>query len=195
MTYLFASIPAQGSILFTIQPAVAFVGSVGDSLDLTLTNTGPTSVNIGGFSFGFSVPDPHIVFTGVTTATLAQYIFLGDSLFGPNIGTTSGAQTVVASDLCITCTGANIVGAGVTVGLGHIFFNVLPGATGVIPETFIAADNSLSTPAGANIAITLATASTITIVPSGVVPEPSTWAMLVTGLATAVIARKRLHRL
>src|SRR5689334_13095918 len=120
---LAASPPLWANLILTAGSATAAAPSSGNSFDLTLTNTGPASVTVGGFSIAISVSDSHVSFTSATTATsTAPYIFFGNSLFGPVINTSSG-QTLSASDLFAGVGSGSTLGAGVTVGLAHVLFD------------------------------------------------------------------------
>src|SRR5260370_38808836 len=82
---LLGCLPAHATLSFNVQSVVAGAGDVGDVLDVTLTNTG-APLTIGGFSFGLSVADSHIVFTDATIGTTtATYIFNRHSLFRPDL--------------------------------------------------------------------------------------------------------------
>src|SRR5205807_9645410 len=112
-----------------------------------------------------------VTFTDATTATVSQpYIFSGNSLFGPDIVTSSPGQTLDASDFVATPLSSTTIAAGGIFGLGRIFFDVSPSAT--VPETvtvsFNAGNSSLSDANGNSIAIDSFQSGTI-----DVVPEPS----------------------
>jgi hypothetical protein len=166
--------PARASLIVSAQSVSAVVGTSGNTFDITLTNTGPTDVTIGGFSFGISTASPNIDFTGAsTTTTTAPYIFAGDSFVelppGFPLNTSSG-QSLAATDLSASGNGT-VVGAGDTLGLGEVFFDVAAGTTvgQIIVVTLDASQTSLSDPAGTPITVdTLANGS---IAPT---PEPST---------------------
>ena len=73
---------------------------------------------------------PSIVFTSSGMNTARPYLFAGDSftqitLALPNNDTTAGGQTIIASDLSDSVAGQLLL-AGATLGLGRVFFDVLP---------------------------------------------------------------------
>jgi len=110
--------------IFAVESTMAAPGSTGNGLDVLLETT--STLNIGGFAVEVTTTDPDITFTGATTGTAATYIFSGNSLFGPDIGTTTPpTQTFDASDLA-TATPTDISG---TVGLAHFTFDVANDAT------------------------------------------------------------------
>src|SRR5579884_513947 len=116
--------PARADLAVSFSdPGNVAAGSTGDSFDVLLTNTGPSDVVLGAFTFEVATTSSDITFTDVTTATVADpYIFGADSLFAPDIlGTTTG-QDITAFDL--DGAGDVTIGAGSTVGLGHVLFNV-----------------------------------------------------------------------
>lgn len=171
--------PARAGVVVTVGSAVAGPGTTNNSLDVTLTNTAHEAVEVAAFSFGLSVVNPDITFTSVTTATTLAYILDGNSLFGPVISTTPppDGQIVVASDLDSTGTGVDI-GPLATVGLGHVLFDVAPGAA---PGVFLVAlgpapdVTSLSDAFGSNVDITTLNNGQIDI---AAVPEPGTLLLL-----------------
>ncbi|MBL8215913.1 MAG: hypothetical protein JNK87_34645 [Bryobacterales bacterium] len=79
-----------------------------------------------------TVSTPSIVFTSSGTNTALPYLFAGDSftqiaLALSNNDTTAGGQTIIASDLSDSGAGQLLL-AGATLGLGRVFFDVLPTA-------------------------------------------------------------------
>ena len=88
-----------------------------------MQNTGGASVASGGFSFGISTLNPGITFK---VADISTVIFARDSLFGPNIQTSTGTA-LVASDNPALATSFP-VGSGATVGLGHGAYLISAGA-------------------------------------------------------------------
>jgi hypothetical protein len=178
--------PASGhaSLIFSVQSATAAAGSSGNSFDVQLSNSGPSAVTIAGFSFGILTANTNINFRDANISTSAPYIFGSNSLFGPDLtGPTSG-QSLSTSDVFAIPLAGSTVGAGITVGLGHILFDVSPSATaGVSPVTLAAFPvSSLSDPAGNNLVIQSFSPGQITITGTGV-PEPSTLATVLAGVA------------
>ena len=130
------------------------------------------------------------------TSTSAPYIFDGLSLFGPDLtGPTSG-QSLIASDVFLVPFSGSTLGAGVTLGLGHILFDVALGAApGVFPVTFTAFPaTSLADPTGANLTIQTLSAGQITITGTAAAPEPRTLATLFFGLALLAGCADRRRR-
>jgi hypothetical protein len=164
-------LPARAGVILTIQSVSANQNTTGNSLDVLLTNTGPSSVSIGGFFFGFQTADTDINFTDVTISTVAAtYIFAGNSLLGPDLTGPMSGQSVNTGDLAAGP--AATVGSGSTVGLGHVLFSVAPGAVpGAHALTFVPAQTSLSDAAGAPVTINTLQGGTVTI--ASTVPEPS----------------------
>jgi hypothetical protein len=191
MLLLFAAVPAQAALIITAGNAIAAAGSSGNTLEVTLTNTGPSAVTIEGFSFGISTTSSGINFTSATTATVAPYIFDGNTFFGPTINTTSG-MSLNASDIDSNFTGASVA-AGATVGLGHVFFNVAPGTTPG-PYTVTLAPfptTGLSDAMGGNLPFQ-GVNGIITVGPgTTVVPEPSTLLLAGLGWPAAWLLRRR----
>jgi hypothetical protein len=188
---LLVSTPVRASLIVAVGSAVSISPSSNDTLEITLTNTGPTALSLGSFSFEVEVTDPHVTFTSATTGTGAAYVFDGNSTFGPTISTSAPGQTLAASDLWAGVGGA-LVGAGATVGLGHVVFDVsagaLPGPITVTLSPFPA--TSLSDSVGTPIAIDSLMNGSITI---SSVPEPSALTFTVLGLAALTWTRRQDH--
>ncbi len=189
---LLGPVTAWGDVVISVQSVTAAAGSSGNGIDVDLTNSGPSAVIIGGFSFGISIANPDISFTDANTGTAAPYVFGVDSLFGPDLtGPTSG-QTLSASDLFSVPLAGVTLSAGSTVGLGHVLFDVAPGAAG----GFFPVDltpfptTSLSDASGSDIPVSTLLAGSITI-PSAVVPEPSSTLLLIFGAALLWTAARR----
>jgi hypothetical protein len=171
---LCVAVPVRADLIVSVESVTASAGSTGNTLEVDVTNTGPSSVDVAAFSFEISVPSASgVTLTGADINTsLATYIFDGNSAQGPNIATATGT-TLDASDNAAS--GSTTLGAGVTLGLGRVFFDVASSASGVVPVTlsdFPA--TSLTAPTGDNIPINTLTNGTITITSPAAVPEPST---------------------
>jgi hypothetical protein len=177
-----ASIDA--STIFVVEGASAAPGSTGNGLDVVLETT--SILSIDAFGVEVTTTDPDIMFTGATTGTATTYIFSGNSLFGPNIGTTTPpSQNFDASDLAMT-TPPDISG---TVGLAHFTFDVANDATGgPFTISLTGLGNSLSGSNGNNIPITTLEDGTITIES---VPEPAALGLSALALAAGLLTLRR----
>jgi PEP-CTERM motif-containing protein len=189
---LSGALPADASTIITAGSVSAGSPPSADTLDVTLTNTGPSAISVGGFAFEIKVIDSHITFASATTATVAApYIFDGMSLLGPTISTTAGGQTLDASDQFAVIGSGTTIGSGATVGPGHVFSNVSagdsPGPVTVTLSAFPA--TSLTDFAGANVNIDTLTNGSITI--TAPVPEPATLALVLLGLPALAMIRHR----
>jgi hypothetical protein len=185
--------PARAGLLVAVQSVSAGIGSTGNGFDVTLMNTGAAPLTVGGFNFTISTADSEITFTSADiSTTTAPYIFAGDSLFGPTINTTSG-QSLAASDLAIS--GGDVVGAGATVGLGHVLFDISPtAALGSFPVVLAPfPGTSLADSLGNNITINTLTNGQITII-AATVPEPGSIVLLGSVLLAVILAKRRARR-
>jgi hypothetical protein len=168
--------PAKADFIISVLSVSASAGSTGNALEVSLTNTGSSAATVAGFSFGVSVAGGSgISFTDVTTATAPDaYIFTGHSLFGPDIVVNNSGTDITAADVFDTPFGGATLGAGDTLGLGEVFFDVDPATTGVIPVTLDAFPvTSLADENGANLSFTPAGGS-ITVTTTSIAPEPGT---------------------
>ena len=194
---LLFSAPAHADFIFSLEPGItAAAGSTGNFFDVLLTNTGGSAVTVGSFSFGITTPDTDIIFTNADTSTTTPYVFTGDS-FDDNNGFTLytnslPGQTVEASDASNSTLGDS-VGAGATVGVGRIMFDIANGATpGPFAVTFEGSPTtSLSDNNGNNLDFT-ATPGTIVITSSTAVPEPAQGGLMICALAGfAILVQRR----
>jgi hypothetical protein len=195
--------PARAGFVVTVQPATATAGSTNDTLQVTLTNTGNSAVTVGGFAFEI-VAGSGVTFTSVDTSTTPAYIFAGHSAFGPDISNpppTLPGNMLAAEDNYFNSGGGTqgiSLGAGMTVGLGDVHFNVSPTATGPITITLDgfpttnfedASGNDITQSVG-----TTVNNGTVTVTPAAV-PEPSSLAMTALALAIGLgLGHRRLIR-
>jgi hypothetical protein len=187
--------PAHAAMIVTVGSKAVSPGTSGNTLDVTLANTGASAVSIAGFQFEVTVPSSSIIFTAVNTSTTAPYIFAGNSLFGPNIlnpPPTLPGQAVSAYDIFMTPNAGVSLGAGSSVGLGHLLFNVAStAAPGPITVALLGSGaTALSDPNGISIPLGTLNSGTITV-GAGSVPAPTS---LLMGLiaAAALIAVRRI---
>jgi hypothetical protein len=182
---------SQAATILTVQSGTYGAGTNGNTLDVTLTNTGPASVDVAGFSFGVLVGTSNVTFTSLNLATASPYIFAGNSLFGPDITVQPPflpGQALNASDLHDTS--FSTLASGVTVGLGRILFNLAPGTpAGPIAVSLDFNATSLSDPTGSPIALQMV-GGTITVSPAAV-PEPSSILMVGGAIAIGLFRRRK----
>jgi len=179
---------ARASTIFSVPAVIANAGSTGNSFDVVLNYSGASPITVGGFAFEITTTNTDITFTGATTSTVPTYIFGANSLFGPNINTSTG-QTLDASDLDSNPAGASL--ATGTYGLGHVTFDVANGAAaGPFAITLTELGSSLSDADGNSLPITLSN-GTITINSVSSVPEPSSLALALSALCVLAALRKR----
>jgi hypothetical protein len=181
-----AVIPARAGMIVSVQSVSANAGTSGNTLGVDVQNTG-APVEIASFSFEVVVASGRgVSFTGADINTsIATYIFAGNSAQGPNIATATGT-ILDASDNAAS--GFTTLGTGSTLGLGRLFFNVAssapvgPVTVSLTPFAF----TSLTDPNLTNIPIGTLNSGTITIGPSGLVPEPSALVSATLGLLFGV---------
>ena len=200
---LMLSPAARADFIFSLQtPITANPNTTGNVFDVLLTNTG-TSATIAAFSFGINTTDTDITFTGAdTTTSVATYIFAGDSFddinsFPLNTVPPPAGQTLDASDLSNSGLGT-VVGTGVTVAVGRIFFDVANGAAfGPATVSFDTTNpgvTSLSDTDFNSVPFsTLPGAITITSSTTPV-PEPASVGLLVCALTGFAIVKLRRRR-
>jgi hypothetical protein len=190
MAVLAATPSAPAGLIFSIESKTVHDMSQGNSLDVTLTNTGSVAVSVGGFAFEVNSPSSHIQFTSATVdTTLVPYIFGTQSLFGPRIDIGSGV-TLVASDLYGVVASGVEVGSGQTVGLGHLFFDSTSTQVEKIRINFsLFPGSSLSDGNGNDLSITSFVDGLISVV-----PEPATRFQVLAGIACISLALRRRQR-
>ena len=195
---LLASVPAHADLIVSVQSVAVNAGTSGDSLEVTLTNTGPAMPTIGGFSFEIVASSSDVMFTGGSTATTTDpYIFAGNSFDDLNsfpLVTSPPGSTLDASDLANDSTMSPTIGTGVTVGLGHILFNVSNSAPTETVSVSLTPDPSttLSDPNTNAITIDTLDGGDISITGSATVPEPASLLLLASGFVFVV--RRELRR-
>lgn len=177
--------PAAADLIVSVSSVpLALPGSTGNLLEVDLTDTGSSAVDVGSFTFGIGTNDPRITFTSADTSTTSPYIFDGHSFvqdFGVSLNTSSG-PSLVGSDLSDSLA-STTVGAGDTVGLGRVFFDVSngPGPAAVVPVVLDPNNTSLADDLGNPVPIDTLSNGSITLLGTSV-PEPSSLVLFGLGL-------------
>jgi hypothetical protein len=198
-TILLSTVPARANLIIAAQSVLAGQNSTGNTLEVTLTNTGPSSVTVGAFAFQITTSDTNITFTGSDFFTTpAPYIFAGDSSFGPILNLLGSGQTMDGSDISASSSGVAVT-SGATVGLGRVLFNVSPtaalGPFTVVLDAFPSTNLSGPGPNFANIPINTLTNGRITVTAGTAVPEPASALLLGGALLSLALKRRWFNRL
>jgi len=195
LAFLFTAPLVRADVLtVTLSPlSTVAAGSTNNSFDVLLTNTSGPAVSIEGFFFEIQASSTDLTLTDATTATTsAAYIFDSNSLFGPDIiSAGSTAQDLDASDL--DSVSAISLASGTTLALGHVLFDVAPGAhTETVDFTVVGfPGTSLADNAGNNVPITTFQGEELKIQGAAtVVPEPSSL-FLLAAVAPLLWSRRR----
>lgn len=167
----------QAATILSMQPVT--VGPGGSSaFDVLLSNTGPSALTVGAFTFAISVANATVSFTDANTSTeLNAYIFAGHSLFAPDLSGPNVGPSIKVSDVYDTPFAGGMIASGTTVGLAHVLFSVaLNTPPGLLTPLFVeGAATSLADASGAAIQITTLTNGSITVTGT---PEPSSLALV-----------------
>ena len=177
---------AHATVIVAAPSITASPGTFGN-FDVTLSNNGPSTIQIAGFAFSITTTNSAITFTAVSISTAAPYVFAGHSLFGPDIN--AGTGTTLAATDNYDAPNTNVtIASGATVGLGHITYNIASIATsgnfaitlGAYPAT------SLSDALGNNVTINTLIPGSISIV-----PEPGTMLLFPAALGMMFMLRRK----
>jgi len=194
---LAAAPSAWADLVLTAQPVTAAAGDVNDTFDVYLTNTGGSAVDVTSFSFEINTSSSDIAFQQSTTGTTTfSYIFAGNSLFGPVNSTDGPGQTLDVSDAAATPNSFTEVDAGDSFGLGHIFFDVAPGASPQVAPVDFNTDPAITNVSDENgNPITLDfTDGSITVTSASTVPEPSPTMLLAAAALGLAWVNRRSRR-
>ena len=170
-------------------------GDLGDWFDVSVTNTGDTAATVAGFGFGLAVNNAALTLQDATIGA-TNYIFAGNSFFGPEIGVSGDGQSLLAFDIFGGADPGVVVNPGASFGLGRVFFDVAAGAAPGSYDIMFSSDNAatdFSDPDGNAIPIGTLTDGSITIEASPL-PEPSMWLLVGAGLLAMVWWKARLAR-
>jgi hypothetical protein len=184
---LVAASPARAGLVITA-PTIAAAAGTSGSFDIVITNNN----SVGGDSFQVASDSidlalsglPGVTFTDATIATAIPYLFVLS-------GTTQGGGPLsldpfpnaafLTSDSEFASPGFATIGPGMSFGIAHVSFTVDSSAQTGDRALVLGAGTSLSDIAGAPIAFTTSNG----MLSISVVPEPSAWLLLSSGLAAA----------
>ena len=191
---------AHAGLIFGITTNVANPGSLSNSLDVTLTNTGTSSADdalIAGFSFEITAASTDVTFNGVSTSTSSvPYIFAGNSLYGPdiNLGIGAGGQSISAGDNYAPTNADITLAHGQTIGLGFVSFELSPTTPlNPIHVSFTAHPTTgVNDSTGFQYAFVLPGNAQIDV--TSAVPEPSTLVTLGVGMLGLIVAKRSMVR-
>jgi hypothetical protein len=138
---LFLTPAAHAGLVFSVNTVSAAAGSAGNTtLEVSLTNDGTVATpQIAAFQFELSVAaGSGVTFTAADVSTVNNpYIFGADTSAPPLSFDPFPNTDFTASDVYTIPGGGVVLGAGQTVGLGRVTFDVAPSASGDIQVTIV----------------------------------------------------------
>ncbi|MBS1873853.1 MAG: PEP-CTERM sorting domain-containing protein [Acidobacteria bacterium] len=181
--------PSEASLIVSAPVFTAAPGASG-TFEVTLENTGPATIEIGGFAFEIGTSSSAIMLTGASTLTSGAYIFAGNTLFGPDIAISTG-QSLIASDNPANFVAASIA-SGATYSLGLISYTISNNASiGPWALTFATPATSLADARGGAAAIDAFSSGQLTIGEATAVPEPGMGGLLGGAFTILWLAKRR----
>lgn len=190
---LFCPSPARAALIVTASSASGDLGSSGNVLEVTLTNTGAPITNLDSFNVTLSVPaGSGITFTGADASTSLTYLLAGNS-FGFADNVSGGGSIIDFSDLADVPPATIPAGSS---GLGRVFFDVSAGAP-LGPVVVTVSPNTTFTSTDFTEIPYTAVNGQVTVIDGATpVPEPSSIAVLGIGAVclAGAAARRRLAR-
>ncbi len=176
-----AATPARADLILDViaEPSSAAAGQPG-TFDIVVQDdsTSTESVSIGGFSVDVTVaPGSGVTFTGIDAVASTSYIFDGNSL---GFSGTSTEDVASGNDFAATG-GTELTPGGMAYTLARVSYSIDPGATpgSMIPVSFVLPGDATSlSDADGDLLVFTPTAGTITVMPGGAVPEPSSLVLI-----------------
>ena len=188
--------PARADLIITVLDSFAAPGETG-TFDITITNTGPSAVDISSFSIEPTLsPTSGVHFTDVTMATTLTYIFAGSSgvsASAPFSYNTFPTSDFVATDSSFATNGYQTIGAGTTLGLAHVLYSVDAGTPlgTVVPVTLDLTGTSLTDGAAVPSFLSFTPVNGTITIASRAVPEPSAVLLVAVGGGLMFLRRRR----
>ena len=179
-----------GGLLISAPDVTAASGSSG-SFDVTITNTGSTSVDVAADVVELTLTGlSGVNFTGVSIATADTYIYAVSATTQGSSFTysTFPGTTLEIFDFDVSTTGFRAIAPGQTFGLVDVTYSVAPGSAPGTGSLTFGPDTSLSDPTGANITDFSAPSGSFTVT---AIPEPSSLILLAVGAIAVSFRRVR----
>jgi hypothetical protein len=185
---------AHAGLIFSVNDLSAAAGSTDNTtLEVSLTNSGTAaSPAIAAFQFQLSIAaGSGVTFTDADIATANHAYIFGANTSTPPLSFDPFPNTgFTASDIYTIPGGGVTLGAGETVGLGRVTFDVAPSASGVAPITLVPNfTDSVLDPNGNPIDLPLEFVDGSITVTAAPVPEPSSLVLAVFGFTAAYAGR------
>lgn len=184
---------AHADFIFTVNDVSAVAGSTGNTtLEVSLTNSGSVaSPQIAAFQFQLMVQGTSgVTFADVDTLTASHPYLFGTNTSAPPLSFDAFPNTAfTASDLYTIPNSGVSLGAGQTLGLGRVTFDVSLSAIGLVPVTLVPNFNdSLLDPNGDPIDATYHFVNgSIRVLPVAAVPEPASLVLAFLGITAGSV--------
>jgi hypothetical protein len=190
---------ARADLIFSVNDVPALAGSNGNTaLEVSLTNSGASpSPQIAAFQFQLMVSGASgVTFVDVDTLTANHPYIFGTNTSAPPLSFDAFPNTAfTASDLYTLLSGGVVLGAGETVGLGRVTFDVaLSASGGSVPVTIVPNFTDSLFDQNFN-AITLPVQfvnGSIKVTPVSPIPEPSSLVLALLGITACLWRAQRM---
>jgi hypothetical protein len=187
---------ARADLVFAVNDVTAVAGSTGNTtLEVSLTNTGSVaSPEIAAFQFQLIVLGTSgVTFDDVDISTANNPYIFGSDTFAPPLSFDTFPNTAfTASDVYTTPNSGVTLGAGQTVGLGRVTFDVDPAAVGLESVTIVPdVTDRVSDPNGNPINLPYQFVNgSIDVTSAASVPEPSSLVLALLGITAAYLRHR-----
>jgi hypothetical protein len=193
LTLLFAP-AAQAGLILSLNDVTAAAGSTGNrSLEVSLTNSGAVATpEIAAFQFQLTVSGASgVTFTDADIMTANNPYIFGSNTGAPPLSFDPFPNTAfTASDIYTIPNSGVALGAGQTVGLGRVTFDVALSAGGIVPVTIVPNfTDSVLDPNGDPINLPYEFVNGSIDVTATAVPEPPSLVLALFGIMAACLGR------